>query len=273
MRRAQGLAITASVLLHLGGALLLWGPLSPQVPQRGGGPSPSPLQWVEMEEPQTPPPALATSPLASPHGRGKNARAEKNNRPLSPQAPGRPPPPKKESPKALPTVAPPLVALPPVAPSTTVALGPLGNPSPPEGMGEGAEGAALLPEGMGNGAEGAALSLQEGQGIGAPGRGGEGMASASMRRMEDRALQQRLQAKAQGCYPARAKRLRLRGTVRLSFCVDMQGMGTGEQLVQSSGHGLLDEAALLCVLKGAQPLPSSSQGRCFRVPIAFGGGL
>ncbi|MCL2179191.1 MAG: energy transducer TonB [Proteobacteria bacterium] len=60
---------------------------------------------------------------------------------------------------------------------------------------------------------------------------------------------------------------------RLAFCVDMQGRATQTRISQSSGHGSLDEAALECVLKKAQPLPLSSRGRCFVAPIAFGAGI
>jgi protein TonB len=86
---------------------------------------------------------------------------------------------------------------------------------------------------------------------------------------EDSALQQRLQANAHGCYPLRARRFRFQGTARLAFCVDTQGMATQTRLSESSGHNSLDEAALDCVLKKAQPLPASSRGRCFVAPIAF----
>jgi TonB family protein len=58
--------------------------------------------------------------------------------------------------------------------------------------------------------------------------------------------------------------------VRLAFCVDAQGMAAQARLAQSSGHSSLDEAALECVVKKAQPLPESSRGGCFVAPILFG---
>ena len=84
------------------------------------------------------------------------------------------------------------------------------------------------------------------------------------------ALQQRLQAGAHSCYPLRARRHRFQGTVRLSFCVDTQGMATHTRLLQSSGYPSLDEAALDCVLTKALPLPPLSHGRCFVAPVSFG---
>jgi len=83
-------------------------------------------------------------------------------------------------------------------------------------------------------------------------------------------LQRHLQAGAEGCYPVRARRFRFQGTARLAFCVDARGLALRARLAKSSGYESLDEAALECVLKRAQPLPPSSWGRCFEAPIRFG---
>jgi outer membrane biosynthesis protein TonB len=45
------------------------------------------------------------------------------------------------------------------------------------------------------------------------------------------------------------------------------GGARDEQIVESSGQGLLDEAALHCVIARAAPFPRTAS--CFTVPIHF----
>lgn len=81
----------------------------------------------------------------------------------------------------------------------------------------------------------------------------------------------RLAAVADGCYPPAAKRFRQRGTVQLSFCADASGAASATRVVESSGAALLDAAARGCVLEKAAPFPAEAGGRCFTVPVRFGG--
>lgn len=50
-------------------------------------------------------------------------------------------------------------------------------------------------------------------------------------------------AKIQADYPERAKRLRQEGTVRVHLTIAPSGRATACEVVESSGHDLLDEAA------------------------------
>jgi len=237
------LAGVASALLHLG-LVGLW--------ERGPGPPPlflplgkapvassPPLHWVEVggEMPPSSPPSSLPPP---------------------------PPPAQVEGSKAAPR-PPAKVSAAPMSPAKAsspakAALGQLH-----EGGGEAQGGAGFQGEGeevQGGGEESAVPGVSA---LGAS------MPSGPAKAREDNtALQQRLQAQARGCYPARARRFRFQGTVQLAFCVDAQGMAVQARLVQSSGYESLDEAALECVLKKAQPLPVASWGLCFQVPIFFG---
>ena len=96
----------------------------------------------------------------------------------------------------------------------------------------------------------------------APGVGG-----VSQERLGE--LHRRLAEAAERCYPAAARRFRLRGEVVLHFCLDAAGAATALSLEGSTGSPLLNRSALECVVPGAQPL-SGFEG-CFLVPVRFGG--
>lgn len=74
-------------------------------------------------------------------------------------------------------------------------------------------------------------------------------------------------------YPAQARRQRIAGEVHVSFTIGANGAVSGVDIVRSSGHAILDEAALQIVHRAA-PFPAipSAAGRSswgFTVPLAF----
>ncbi len=103
----------------------------------------------------------------------------------------------------------------------------------------------------------------ESSGLGASGRG----AGLGGSRLGE--LHRRLAEAATRCYPAAARRFRLKGEVPVHFCLDAAGTATALGLEGSTGSPLLDRSALECVVPGAQPL-SGFEG-CFLVPVHFGG--
>jgi TonB family protein len=96
---------------------------------------------------------------------------------------------------------------------------------------------------------------------------GTGVGGVSQERLGE--LHRRLAEAAERCYPAAARRFRLRGEVMLHFCLDAAGATTALGLEGSTGSPLLNRSALECVVPGAQPL-SGFEG-CFLVPVRFGG--
>ena len=74
-------------------------------------------------------------------------------------------------------------------------------------------------------------------------------------------------------YPAQARRQRISGEVHVAFTVARNGSVSGLQIVRSSGHSILDQAALQAVQRAAPfpPIPDGA-GRSswgFTVPLAF----
>lgn len=74
-------------------------------------------------------------------------------------------------------------------------------------------------------------------------------------------------------YPSAAKSKRLRGEVRVAFTVTGSGGVTGIRIVRSSGHDVLDRAAIATVQRAA-PFPRIPAGAgrkqwAFTVPLAF----
>ena len=76
-------------------------------------------------------------------------------------------------------------------------------------------------------------------------------------------------------YPRMARRGNQQGTARIFFALDRQGRLTGCRLEQSSGHRLLDQAAMKAVRAGAPypPLPEEllpqSAEASFVIPVTF----
>lgn len=74
-------------------------------------------------------------------------------------------------------------------------------------------------------------------------------------------------------YPARALEAEWSGTAEVSVALAADGLPLAVQLVRSSGHDLLDEAALEMLRRAlpATPVPDSLRGRAFSVnlPVVF----
>lgn len=167
----------------------------------------------------------------------------------------------KESPAPVPAPAPPPELLSPADPVipviTAEAVLPAGVGGIPvnvmvSGSHTGSEGSF---GGTGRGSSSATVGSTSGNG------GGTGAGSAHG------AILAGLRARTAGCYPRAAVRRSVEGVARVSFCVDRDGDPEGLRLVASSGSRLLDEAALVCVVRGAAPLPGA--GACVQVPIDF----
>ncbi len=164
-------------------------------------------------------------------------------------------------------------------------------PMPPEvgaGLAPGGDGLALAIPGEGAPGEENQREVAEGEGAGVGaergglgglggGRAGEGFGGAmgdgnatSIAAEEDALLARiarRLARQTAGCYPRGAMRTKLMGTVRLSFCIDAEGVPAEAAIRESSGSDLLDRAALECVLARAAPLPIIR--RCLVLPVEF----
>jgi protein TonB len=105
-------------------------------------------------------------------------------------------------------------------------------------------------------------------GSGEPGGAGSGEGPGEGASGPDlRGLSEALRRAAVRCYPAPARRFRLTGSARVSFCVGEGGGHEGLKLLQTSGHPLLDQAAVGCVVPGAVPLPADPG--CFELAIDF----
>ncbi|MGI5862472.1 MAG: TonB family protein [Myxococcales bacterium] len=141
---------------------------------------------------------------------------------------------------------------------------------PAEGQGSGGQGPALASgpaspaAGAGGGAGGGSgWGLGTGSGAGGgTGTGGEGSTRAS--RLSE--ISRRLAAEANGCYPRAARRFRLEGRAKVRFCIGPEGEPQEVRVLESSGHSLLDQAAL-CVVARAAPFPVVED--CPAVPINF----
>jgi TonB family protein len=123
--------------------------------------------------------------------------------------------------------------------------------------------AGLAPEGSGVSAANPAGLASGGA---ATGLSGVGHGTGGGSRLAE--LHRRLAEAAARCYPASARRFRLKGEVPLHFCLDAQGTPSALSLEGSTGSALLDNSALECVVPGAQPL-AGFEG-CFLVPVRFG---
>lgn len=72
-------------------------------------------------------------------------------------------------------------------------------------------------------------------------------------------------------YPAEARAKRLSGETQVAFSLDANGAVQGLKIAQSSGHGVLDAAALDWINR-ANPLPAppaQAVGRAFALPMKF----
>ncbi len=201
----------------------------------------APVEAAAASEPASP------APAPRPPARARRAAAQR----IAPQA-APPPAPVPSSPPELAAPEPSAVAV-PVAPSR----------DPEEaGVAEGTPGGAAIGSTTGSG-RGAGSTAGEGAGGLGSWRSGGGSPG-------DEALalvQARLSAAAAGCYPRAAARFRAEGVAKVRFCVEAGGEASARSLLESSGHALLDDAAVGCVLDRASPLPELA--RCLTVPIQF----
>jgi periplasmic protein TonB len=85
----------------------------------------------------------------------------------------------------------------------------------------------------------------------------------------DALVHERLRQAALLCYPKSAQRFGLRGECTLAFCVTGVGDVSDVNVINSSGHSSLDEAARLCVLKYSVPFPSNAAAHCFQSVVQF----
>ncbi|MGC4122871.1 MAG: TonB family protein [Myxococcales bacterium] len=154
-------------------------------------------------------------------------------------------------------------ASPPVAepePSSHVAAGGI----PTDSAAEAPVGTGVAAEGPGTGVGGAgpeSAGAAGGSGVGSGTGGGGGAPDV------DQELRSRLAKSAARCYPRAAQRFRAEGTTRVRFCVGDDGRPRNEEIVESSGQSLLDDAAVRCVIAKAAPFPRTAS--CFTVPVHF----
>jgi periplasmic protein TonB len=227
-----GIGLLLSMALHLGVFFIAVGPGRAQQPPEPAAAQATPLQWVQVQMLPRPPGAPAAPPRAA---------TARSSRVPSRQVPGAP--------------AEPPVGAPPVAAAS--------SPAPESGQ---LTTSAAGPEGTGAGAgEGASVAASGSLGAaGASGAMGPGAVALDHRPL----IHARLAAAARRCYPAAAGRFRLRGEVRVQFCLDGNGGLQKVEAASSSGSELLDRAAIDCVLPGALPL--AGPAGCLHVPVVFG---
>lgn len=166
----------------------------------------------------------------------------------APAPPAPPAPTASRRPRAAPRAVP--SASPPEPTEELVDVG-LSAPTPEVGS---SSGTAVLGA-IGRGTNGAL-----GGDLGPQGSNGEGGRDLSV-------LHARLSAAAAHCYPASARRFRIRGRTDVSFCIGADGSVSRIERRKSSGSAVLDRAAIECVLPRAAPLPGP--GGCFTAPIVF----
>jgi protein TonB len=70
-------------------------------------------------------------------------------------------------------------------------------------------------------------------------------------------------------YPAIARRLRLQGTVVVSFILKTSGLVEKVEIVMSSGSAMLDSRALQTVLALNGDYPALTETAFLKVPITF----
>ncbi len=253
------LAALASAAVHAGGVGALWalraGAPTITPPAIAPAAAPEPLQVALFTV--TKPAAAAASPAdkpAAPALEVRPARATRRSPPAPTAAAPAPSEPSVPAPSAAhpsPTIDSPE----PPAPEATV------DASDAEGAAAGGAPSGMEETGSGEGGGGGAST---GGGTMTAGSGGTGSATAA----EDlRPLTEALRRSAERCYPAAAARYRLTGTASISFCVEPGGSFSALRLERTSGHSLLDRAAVSCVVPGAVPLRVSPG--CFTLPVAF----
>ncbi len=248
-RRRWLVAAVASGALHAGvfGAAWMSARVEPALPPTTAAPAPSPVRAPVQV-------SLLGGSRQPPRAAGAAASSEPASAPARPAPKSmRPAHPKREFAAADANVQ----------RDSSALRGPAPELEPePEEDGEGEAGEASGAEGGTAVGEGTGASAGTGTGTGSR----EGATSAPPAPDLTR-LTEALRRSAQRCYPSAAARYRLTGSASISFCVDASGGYSAVQLVRSSGHSLLDRAAVGCVVQGAVPLQAPPS--CFTLPVEF----
>ncbi len=276
MARRLPIALGASVVLHLGVLALVHGSAHPSPPAH-----PLPAFALELDVVRAPKDRLVGG--AAPRSSSPGDEAQPPSPWTLPRA--RPAPPRAVAdarPVALPPATPAPASRPPAAPAKPAAAqreigqdgaavlvaARKGSASPDiasvvDGARGTEEGDALfgvITSGAGTGAGGGGSGPGTGFGSGS----GDGEGGERGRRLAE--ISRRLAAEATGCYPRAARRFRLEGRAKVRFCIGAQGEPQEARVLESSGHSLLDQAAL-CVVARAAPFPAVED--CPAVPINF----
>jgi periplasmic protein TonB len=236
LRGGFPLAVLGSLLLH--GTALLFLAKAPLPSARAEH---SVRIAVELVAPATtPPPTLASEPLASTASRARGrvvrdrSKVATVTRPVAPvqriTVPSPPPEEKLEAVEVGEAMVPPPA---PVAPAKPVRIATTSSATSVVGV--------RAPAGTSSGRDGRHAVTQ---------------------------IENRLRWATPGCYPYAAIRANLEGVARLSFCVGEAGMAEHVRIVQSSGSNLLDDATVDCIVPTASPFPGTKD-LCVLVPVRF----
>lgn len=140
------------------------------------------------------------------------------------------------------------------------------------------DGAANTADNAASGVQGGAPSASNAAAVGAHGVGG-GAGSGGTDEVDRKGLmkeylkQINTAVRQHYVYPRMAQRMRLEGTATVAVTIDAEGRITKAEIVESSGHEVLDEAALEAVLTlGAVPAPPEALAwseRTVKIPYRF----
>jgi len=228
-------------------------------PGPGGSPGSAGVPGSQAGSPQKPAdaPAATLAQPAPPPAKPKPRKAKKRATPPVPRPQPQPQQALTPPPRVVPEPSPPAPPTPP-APVPPRATASSSTPTPARGWsggepsGTAAAGRAAAGPGSGTGTTSSAVL---GYGQRGPGGGGHPAAAQStyLKLIRARILAQRK-------YPYMARQRRQEGVVRLRFTLSAAGaLSQGVQVVQPSGHNLLDDQARQCVLAAA-PFPPFPRG-------------
>ena len=275
--------VVLSVLLHGGliALLLAWSavdwtrPLfvdlvenadTPGSPAAGSSPAPAPPSAPRAKGTAPVPSRSAARPAPMQSAASSASTPSPAPQPAEVAAPAAPSPPTTPNLAIEPPAAPPDAAAP-----AQVASGPI---APPDGRGAASDNGSSAAAGSGTRTQGDA---DRGSGAGpgsavalaTPGAGGSGAPPAEYGPYL-RQFRQRVQESL--IYPLAARRQGLGGTVELHVWLEATGRVRDVQVVRSSTHGLLDDAALETVRRlGVVPFPQSLPRRplLIRIPLVY----
>jgi len=227
-------------------------------PGPGGSPGAAGAPGPKAGTPKKPAaaPAATRAQPAPPPTKPKPRKAKKQATPPVPRPQPQPQQALTPPPRVVPEPSPPAPPTPPT-PAPPRATASLPSPTPAPGLSRGAPsgtaaaGRVAAGPGSGTGTTSSAVL-----GYGQRGLGGGGHAAAQSHYLK--LIRARILAQRQ--YPYMARQRRQEGVVRLRFTLSAAGaLSQGVQVVQPSGHNLLDEQARQCVLAAA-PFPPFPRG-------------